>query len=1368
MDSAPPPPDPIAATAAAQAAAALLDDALLFDLEATPDGRILAIGAEFRGQCFLREGRLQVGAVLAELAGFAHGARLVLGHNLLDHDWPLLRAQAPQAAILRLPVLDTLYLSPLAFPENPYHALVKDYKLVRDSVNDPVADARLAGRVFLEQVAAFAARAQGGPDWADLLRYAWTDAAAGRDGLSPTAFLWLWERLGGRPPADPGALIERLIDARTCRSRRSAALQPLLMQPGLRPLLGYLVTWLMVAGGNSVLPAWLRHRFPALPEAVRRLRDEPCSDPACAWCRDAHDPRGQLERWFGFPDFRAEPATAEGGSLQRAIVAAGLGHDSLLGILPTGGGKSLCYQVPALARYRNRGALTVVISPLRALMKDQVDGLNRRVGFELCGALYGDLTPPERGALIERVQLGDIAVLYVAPEQFRNASFRSLLESREIGAWVFDEAHCLSQWGHDFRPDYLYCARFIREFGERHKLPLAPVSAVTATAKPDVIDEIRRHFREELGLELTLYAGGVERDNLRFEVRAVTSASKPAQVLQLLRERLEPAPGAAIVYCAKQDSTVEFARFLDSEGWAAEAFHGGMKAPDKRSVQERFLAGELRVICATNAFGMGIDKPDVRLVIHADAPSSLEHYLQEAGRAGRDREPADCVLLYAPEDIERQFRWGARSRLSRQDIAGILRALRRMQQKRDADEPVVVTAGELLRSDSLLTGFETEDADTRVRTALAWLEKAQLVERNENRTGVFQGRPSVGSMAEARAKLDALDLAPRARRRWEAVLAVLLQTDADDGLSVDTLAQLPALRPGPDEKPVPVLRLLDDMHRAGLLQLGLQLTAWLRPKGAGRERGAMSRFEQVSAIESALIRLLSETAPDAGGEEWPLHLRPLNQRLLDEGLPSDPELLRKLLKSLSLDGIGLAARKPSLTLRALGREWLRVRLRRTWSAIGETSELRRALAQRLLQTLLARVPADAPQQDLLLVDFALEDLRTALKADALLANRISDPLAAIERALLYLHEQQVITLQQGLAVFRSAMTLRVPPEARGRRYTVGDYALLDAHYHARTLQVHVMAEYARLALARITQALELVGAYFTLGQKAFLRRYFAGREQELKIQTSPESFRAIVEALGNPAQQAIVAAGDETNLLVLAGPGAGKSRVVVHRVAYLLRVRRVPPQAVLVLCYNRNAALELRRRLTALVGAEARGVTVQTFHGLALALSGHALDGRRRARTSNGNGEGDGDGDGIDFEALLAEATALLRGEREQIGVPGDELRERLLAGYRHILVDEYQDIDAAQYELVAAIAGRTLEDPDRKLTLLAVGDDDQNIYDFRFTSTAFIRRFSEDYGGETHFLTENYRSTRHIIDAANTLIAHNRERMKADQPIRP
>ncbi|HNO62076.1 MAG TPA: hypothetical protein PKH44_15710, partial [Plasticicumulans sp.] len=218
MDSAPPPPDPIAATAAAQAAAALLDDALLFDLEATPDGRILAIGAEFRGQCFLREGRLQVGAVLAELAGFAHGARLVLGHNLLDHDWPLLRAQAPQAGLLRLPVLDTLYLSPLAFPENPYHALVKDYKLVRDSVNDPVADARLAGRVFLEQVAAFAARTQGGPDWADLLRYAWTDAAAGRDGLSPTAFLWLWERLGGRPPADPGALIERLIDARTCRS----------------------------------------------------------------------------------------------------------------------------------------------------------------------------------------------------------------------------------------------------------------------------------------------------------------------------------------------------------------------------------------------------------------------------------------------------------------------------------------------------------------------------------------------------------------------------------------------------------------------------------------------------------------------------------------------------------------------------------------------------------------------------------------------------------------------------------------------------------------------------------------------------------------------------------------------------------------------------------------------------------------------------------------------------------------------------------------------------------------------------------------------------------------------------------------------
>jgi len=1335
---------------------ALLADALLLDLETTVDGRLLKLGAVRAEQALQCSGGRQLPRALAELDQLARGARFVLGHNLLDHDLPILRGLRPQLGLLRLPVIDTLFLSPLAYPENPYHRLVKDYKLVREAVNDPLADARLAARVFAEQYQALAARAAATPGWLDLLRFAFHGAELGRDGAPADGFLAVWEALGARSLAEPWAALQALLAKRACRSQWRPAVAPLLEAPRLRPVLAYALTWVLVAGGNSVLPPWVRKRFPEIVPLLHQLRGRSCGDLGCSYCRDSHDPEAQLRRWLGFASYRPTPAAADGASLQRAIVQEGLAERPLLGILPTGGGKSLCFQVPALARYQRRATLTVVISPLQALMKDQVDGLNRRVGGELAGALYGLLTAPERGELLERVRLGDIALLYVSPEQFRNRSFREVLASREVGAWVFDEAHCLSKWGHDFRPDYLYCARFIREFTRAEALPPAPVCAYTATAKPEVVAEIRRHFLVELGLTLTLFAAGVERDNLRFEVQSVTRAEKYGRIDALLHERLQECSGAAIVYCATRQGSEDAAEYLRTRGWSVAAFHAGLSPLEKRATQDDFLGGDCQVICATNAFGMGIDKEDVRLVVHGDAPGSLENYLQEAGRAGRDREPAECVLLYAREDIERQFRMEALTELSRRDIAGILRALRRLQRRRGAEEPVVVTSGELLRDEDLMLDFKSDDrnADTRVKTAVAWLERAGFVERNENHTRVFQGKPMVASMDEAEVRMARLALSANSKARWRAVLQALLQADLDQGLSSDELEQLPALKAAPGEPQIKVLRLLDDMQRAGLLGVGMQLTAYLRPRGVGGAISADKRFVLVCQVEKALIDLLRESAPDAeaGDEHWQeLALRPLNQRLVDAGQASDPELLRKLLKSLSRDGLGLAGERASLLLRQVGKDLIRLRLQRDWRALAETAERRRAIADVVLRLLLARAPEGARAEAL--VAFSLDDLRAALAGDALLSAQVKHPLAALERALLFLHEQRVIALQKGLAVFRPAMTIQVLPEAKGRRYGSGDYAPLAEHYRERVFQVHVMDEYARLALTRITQALELVSAYFTLDRRSLLQRFFAGREEALRQRTSPESFREIVEALANPVQQAIVAAPEERNLLVLAGPGSGKTRVVVHRVAYLLRVHRAPPQSILVLCYNRNAVLELRRRLFALVGSEARGVTVQTFHGLALRLSGHALDGRRVADS--------------DFSALLREATELLRGKRELVGVETDELRERLLAGYRFILVDEYQDIDEEQYQLVSAIAGRTLDDPDRRLAILAVGDDDQNIYAFRGASVEFIRRFELDYGAETHTLVENYRSSGHIVEAANRLIARNRQRMKPERPIR-
>lgn len=263
-----------------------------------------------------------------------------------------------------------------------------------------------------------------------------------------------------------------------------------------------------------------------------------------------------------------------------------------------------------------------------------------------------------------------------------------------------------------------------------------------------------------------------------------------------------------------------------------------------------------------------------------------------------------------------------------------------------------------------------------------------------------------------------------------------------------------------------------------------------------------------------------------------------------------------------------------------------------------------------------------------------------------------------------------------------------------------------------------------------------------------------GRQKELLRETTSASWKVIVEALNNPDQQRIVADDrEQTNVLVLAGPGSGKTRVLVHRIAYLVRARRENPRGILALAYNRHAAVEIRRRLFELIGEDARGVTVLTCHAFAMRLVGASFADRSNKI------------DGDAFKEIMQEAIALLEGA----GLPADEAdeqRDRLLAGFRWILVDEYQDVGPDQYALIAALAGRTLADEDGRLTLFAVGDDDQNIYSFDGASVEFIRRFEADYNAKPAFLTENYRSTRLIIEAANTLIDLAMARMKAGHPI--
>ncbi len=562
-------------------------------------------------------------SALVRLDDFADGADYLLGHNLIAFDLPYLAAAKPDLRLLRLPAVDTLRLNPLAFPRNPYHHLVKHYQdgqLKRGRVNDPELDARLVLEVVGDQQ-----RALGGAAPDLLAAWHWlTTEESERGGLD--AFFSTLRQAPRPPDTQAFAAIHERLEGNACLTHGCE-----ITADGARHrwALAYALAWLSVSGGNSVMPPWVRHQFPEAGRLVRRLRDTTCVDPACSWCRERHDARDELVRWFGFENFRPEPKDDEDRPMQQSIVEAAMAGKHVLGILPTGTGKSLCYQIPALSRYDKTGALTVVISPLVALMADQVAGLEAR-GIGSCVTINGLLSMPERANALDQVRLGDAGILIISPEQLRSSSLRRVLNQREVGAWVLDEAHCISKWGHDFRPDYRYVGRFIREkAGEE---PVPPVLCLTATAKPDVKADIVGYFQEALGIKLKVFDGGAQRTNLEFVVVQTSSGEKFDHIHQILTaDLLTYEPGGAIVYCATRRQAEEIAEFLRNKDVAAEHFHAGLPPETKKSVQQRFIGNELRVIAATNAFGMGIDKPDVRLVIHADIPGSLENYLQEAG-----------------------------------------------------------------------------------------------------------------------------------------------------------------------------------------------------------------------------------------------------------------------------------------------------------------------------------------------------------------------------------------------------------------------------------------------------------------------------------------------------------------------------------------------------------------------------------------------------------------------------------------------------------------------------------------------------------------------------------------------------------------
>lgn len=1213
---------------------------------------------------------------------FIRGYGYICGHNILVHDLKYIKEEVKKAGINK--VIDTLPLSALLFSKKPYHGLVKDYKLEASNLNDPLIDSQITHELLLNEVEKFT-------QLDEELKQIYYLLLSGTD-LFSGFFKYL--KISYKN-INANEIISNFFDKRICSN---SPLDLLISQYPIE--LAYCLSIITGEPDQSIAPPWVIHKFENYHYVLGLLRGIPCA--RCEYCRDALDATKALNRFFGYDKYRL----FKGNNLQEQAVNKQIKGESIIVLFPTAGGKSITFQIPALIFGENIKGLTIVISPLQSLMNDQVKNLTEKQ-INQVGTINGGMNGLERMKTIERVQNGDINLLYISPESLRSPSMLKLLSKRNIVRFVIDEAHCFSTWGHDFRVDYLFIEKFIKLLQDKtqHNKNI-PVSCFTATAKKEVIKDISSYFKTNLGLELHVIEADIRRDNLKFYVHNVDGHK--AKMIVIKRLLAESQDKSIIIYTTRRKAAEEVADELSASGFSSTVFHAGMKIKDKNENQSLFTVGDKKIIVATSAFGMGVDKGDVSYVIHYQVSSTIEDYMQEAGRAGRDASMiAHCHILYDEKDVEAHFNLLNQQKLGQHEINRIWSAIKKGTKTKNT---LTASEKELIRKAGWMDNEEYElDLVTKVKNCVLSLEKVGYIERKQNSPKIFASSLVPKAMKDASEQIDKITNVTKEDKLHLKRVLSRLYTDKKTlpNMGVKPISMIDDLYYLLDYKKHEIIRYIDILRENKLLDLENDLFVHI-PFGSNRKKS-------VKALETN-IQVIRELIKEIESEEKDYNLKELNTKFIDKIAKCTIKDIRRMINFL--DTMNIIYQKRNKYQKNRHYMHLKVtkdKIQEFINKLGAASEFILALSYDMHE-----------KSENGTISFSAVEIKSEFeKQGTLLDDKLT--LKEIESALLFIHRINALLVDGGFLVIYNPMKIEKIEMNPNKQYTKIDYKEFLHFYKNKIRKIHLLIEFVKQLDSDNEKGLSLVDDYFTLEDKDFERKYITKEYKEyMKHAMTQTKYKQLNEKLSN--QQREIISEKEKNIVVLAGPGSGKTMVLVHKLASLVKLEDVKLSELLMLTFSRAATVVFKRRLADLIGTSSNYVDIKTFHSFCFDIIGQVGN---LEKTDN----------------LFEEA--IDRINKDNV--------ETAIINKTTLVIDEAQDMSEIEYKLVQSLLAKN-----QNMRVIAVGDDDQNIYEFRKSDSKYMMKISDDENAIFE-LTTNYRSKSNLVEFTQQFVNKLSRRFKKD-----